>query len=154
MPTPLLDRRKVERLEHDQTVGYHAFNLCALATLRTAFPETPFWQSGELGRAIAYVDSEQFNKNIEENVFTYSYNPVGFEVAYATSVLTNIQTEKMVKIMSKWITRQLEKNFCFQSMTMVRNTSDPSTLNARMCELARIDPDLLSRITISQLFAK
>ena len=95
------------------------------------------------------MNSSEFERAVEDNVFTYPYNPVGFEVAFATSILAGNQSEQMIELISKWVNRQLEKCFCFESMKMVLNTTDPNTLNARMCELARIDPDLLSKITIS-----
>jgi len=133
--------RQTGRRRYHKSIGYHAFNLYALALLKQQFPEHSFWQSTRLLDVLAYVKTDEFVQGLEQNRFGYPYNPPGFEVAYALGVFAeNARAEQ-----EKWVSEQLQRCYDFESHMMSRGTEDPVTHAARLYEATRL-PDLMMRV--------
>ena len=126
---------------YHKAIGYHAFNLYALALLKQRLPEHPFWQSVQMGKALAYIETDEFIKGLERNKYGYPYNPPGFEVGFALEVFGNDgQAEQ-----EQWLSEQFRRCYDFESHMMSRGTEDPTTHAARLYEATRL-PDLTVRI--------
>lgn len=125
--------RNRKQLAH-KSVGYHAFNLYALALLKERYPQHPFWNSRKFERVWHHANTTGFLKSLRGNEYGYPYNPVGFEMAFAQQVFGEDQKNKA----SAWVARQLEACYDFSEYMMSRNTQDPATLAARIYEATRL----------------
>lgn len=126
---------------HYKSIGYHAFNLYALAMLKQQISSHPFWQSEQIRAIVTYVKTDEFIDGLEQNKYGYPYNPPGFEVAYALEVFdSNNRAEQ-----ERWLSEQFRRCYDFQSHMMSQGTDDPITLAARLYEATRLT-DLPVRI--------
>jgi len=113
-----------------EAIGYLSFSIAGLSH---AYKLNPSLINKQV---IDYVSksNEFLNRKIyqSDSKFCWSYNPTGFEAAYA------IKTFKLrsSRTSSEWISKQLAKHFDFQSNLMNKNTPDPDTLAARIYEAA------------------
>lgn len=129
--------KAAERAMHRKAIGYHAFNLYALALLKQSLPSHAFWQSPQLQRALAYVHTEEYVQGLEGNEYGYPYNPPGFEVAVALEVFI----DQARSLQEWWVSQQLTRCYDLESHMMSRNTEDPATHAARLYEATRL-PDM------------
>ena len=67
-------------------IGYHAFNLYALAMIKARNPDSLACLDNKVASVMAYIRSREFMNGLHSNQFGYPYNPCGFEVAYALQV--------------------------------------------------------------------
>lgn len=123
-----------------KAIGYHAFNLYALALLRQQVPQHTFWSSGHLRKAIAYVQSHEYREGLESNPYGYPYNPAGLEVAFALHVFDVLSPTREQRV-REWVDEQLRRTYDNDRHRLDRNTEDPVTLAARLYEATRL-PDL------------
>jgi hypothetical protein len=126
-------RRDASRL----AVGYHAFNLVALALLRGRHPGHPCWRDSRIALAVRFVRSAAYEAALETNPFGYGYNPVGFEVPFGVNGLESMPVAEQ----ARWASRQVARCYDVARHAMIRNSPDPATLAARLCEATRL-PDL------------
>ncbi len=120
-----------------KAVGYHAFNLYALALLKRQFPDHSFWRSAKFDAVWRYALSDAYEAEIEDNKFGYPYNPPGFEIAFALEVFAdNARVEQ-----ERWLSEQFRRCYDFESHLMNRGTEDPVTHAARLYEGTRL-PDI------------
>lgn len=131
-----------------KSIGYHSFNMYAFALLKNGLPDHPFWRSKTLDRMTDYMLSEVFENGLENNPFSYPYNPPGFELPYALSSLGQMSRERLLRICSTWVNRQMDRCYNGETRMMDRNTEDPVTHTARIYELTRLDRVLLDAIEI------
>lgn len=117
-------------------IGYHAFNLYALADLHGYAPEHPMWQSRKLKKALLYLETDDFAASIT-NSYGGPYNPVGFEAAHAVLSLGEMAGVDPASA-GTWIGRQLDHTWDRATTMLARNSSDPTTLAARFYELTRV----------------
>ena len=76
------------------------------------------------------------------NKYTWKYNPIGFEIAYALYVFRDVLDLKVEsKDIQRWIELQIKNNYSVKSGLMERNTDDPETLSSRIYEANRL-PDI------------
>jgi hypothetical protein len=121
----------------EKAVGYHAFNLHALATLARHLPEHRFFRGKRFERAWRYAQTPDFRSAVDAVECAWPYNPTGIEMAWALEVFgRDARAEQQ-----RWLAEQLRRHFDFASGLMHRATPDPTTLAARLCEAARL-PDL------------
>jgi hypothetical protein len=120
-----------------RAVGYHAFNLVALAVLRGRHPGHPCWRHPGIAAAAGFARSAAYEDALETNPFAYAYNPVGFEVPFGVDGLASMPAAEQ----ARWASRQVARCYDAARHAMTRNSPDPATLAARLCEAARL-PDL------------
>jgi len=143
----ILTRRRIKG-ERYRSVGYHSFNMYAFAILKTQFPTHPFWNSTSLRKAVDYMLTDEYRNNIDNNKYSYSYNPPGFEVPYSLDILGDINEEKLTEISQWWINEQFRRCYNKKTGMMDRNTDDTLTHTARIYELCRLPIDVLKGISI------
>jgi hypothetical protein len=119
---------------HSKAVGYHAFNLYALALLRQRVPAHPFWESEPMRRALVYAGTISFAEGLEGNPYGFPYNPAGFEVAFALHVFLDDTRDEQ----EHWVSKQLQRTYDDDEHMLSRNTDDPVTLSARLYEATRL----------------
>lgn len=133
----LLCSGRIEEL----SLGYHSFNLYALALLRESYPELFFWQSEKFQKALKFIETEEYKKNIKKNKYGFGYNVTGIELAYALNKFVP-NSENLQKY---WLEKQFKKNFDFKKNLLCKNTCDPETLSARIYEAIPLN-DLIINI--------
>jgi len=116
-------------------IGYHAFNLMGFALLRNGLPAHSLWQNSKLKRAMAFGQSECYRLGVESpNPYSYTYNPVGFEMAYS---IRNLASESLEKE-TYWIERQIDVLTCRGACAYGERAHDPITAAARIYEGAQL----------------
>lgn len=132
----IADRRRAESdQQHERSVGYHSFNLYAIAMLKRGMVrgvEVP--SSEKIDAAIRMVESKSYLTALLDNRYGMGYNPAGFEIAYM--VETYFPEKEIERI--RWINMQLENHYEPMNGLMCRNTPDPITLSARLYEATRL----------------
>ncbi len=141
-------KEKRERMIY-KSIGYHGFNMYAFAMLKETLLDHPFWKSPEFGRSVDYLISDEFKNGLSENSYGYPYNPPGYEVPYALSVLTDMSEDELVEISSWWVNEQFRRCYNSETQLMDRNTEDPLTHTARIYELARLPTTILERVEVT-----
>jgi hypothetical protein len=131
-----------------KSLGYHAFNMYAFALLKPSLPDHPFWESDLLESAIAYMFGKAYEEGLEGNRFGYPYNPPGFEVPYALSVLSKVPKDELIEKCTWWVRQQLERCYNRETGLMDRDTEDPLTHTARIYEVVRLDDVLIRSIKV------
>jgi len=131
----------------EKSVGYHHFNLYALALVKQQLRDHPFWESTELKKMVNYLFSNEFQLSINNNSYGYPYNPPGFEIPFVMEILCGINP-KSIKQFEFYINEQFKRNFNPATNLFERNNGDVNTCTARLYELTRLSPDLLNKIHI------
>ena len=116
--------------------------------LKGNVPDHPFWESNEFGRSVDYLLSDEFKNGLSENKYGFPYNPPGFEVPYALSVLANLGEDELVYMSSWWINEQFNRCYNPETKMMDRNTDDTVTHTARIYEITRLPNSILERIEV------
>jgi len=131
-----LARERVRRRAplREKAVGYHAFNLHALAILRTRMPDHAFWAHPRFERAWRYAGSEAFRAAVASNRYAWPYNPTGLEMAWALEAFAPGSRAEQ----ERWVAEQLRRHFDARTNLLSRATPDPATLAARLYEAARL----------------
>ncbi|NLE46604.1 MAG: agl cluster protein AglQ [Chloroflexi bacterium] len=130
-------REAIGRELYRKAIGYHAFNLYALALLHRSVPDDPFWQSVQMKRALRFVGTEEYAQDLQNNRYGYPYNPPGFEVPFALEVFEYGTCAEQ----ERWASQQILLCYDSASRMMCLNTEDPLTHAARLYEATRL-PDL------------
>jgi len=113
---------------YEQSIGYQAFNLQAFGFVKRNFPSLLSNQLlTKIYEAITFVDTNSYFSRKIKTGFGFSYNPVGWEMAYVSTVF------KRGKPASFWIDKQLE----YLKPRIYSN--DKHTLLARTYELCLLD---------------
>ena len=131
-----------------KSVGYHQFNMYAFALLKESVPDHPFWQSFEFQQSINYLVSDEFKNGVSKNLYGFPYNPPGFEVPYALSVLSDLNSNDIIEISSWWINEQFNRCYNSETEMMDINTEDYLTHTARIYEVTRLPNSVLDMIEI------
>ena len=119
---------------YQKSVGYHGFNLYALALLKQSLPDNPVWASGIIEKTASPLFRDQFKKEIGESKYAYPYNPAGIEIAM---FLQTFYPDKDPDIQF-WLESQFKKTWDSQQHMMSKNAYDTATNAARMYEAARL----------------
>lgn len=135
VPMPILERFRPETREDQRkkAVGYHSFNLYALALLKRVYPEHSFWRSTAFEKALEHSNSDQFKNALETNPYGYPYNCTGIEMAVVAHVF-NDDTETA----REWLTEQFNRSLDPDTKLLTKNTEDAATTSARIYEATRL----------------
>jgi hypothetical protein len=126
-----LGHRRLRAVE----VGYHAFNLYALALLRRHVPDHAFWGSRPFARLWAFARSPEYRDAVAGNAWGWPYNPTGFEMAYALDVFEGPGSRAEQR---GWVTEQLRRHWDLDTDRLGRCAADGTTLAARLYEATRL----------------
>lgn len=133
----LLDKfkkKKIKKSLYSKSIGYHAFNLYALAIIKEYLPNHIFWNSEIFLKMLSVTRSEKFIHNLDQGPYGWSYNPSGIELAYVGLIFS--LGEKYVQ---QWLSLQYEKTFDFNTKNlMTKGSDDIITSSARIYEASRI----------------
>ncbi|MDU0114569.1 hypothetical protein RT723_16545 [Psychrosphaera aquimarina] len=125
----ILQRRSL----YSKSVGYHGFNLHAIAMVLENMPGTldvNSWVIKDLSRAFS---DDRFISSLNKSKFGYFYNVSGFEIAY---FLKTLGYEAGVTL--DWYDKQLEKTLENESHILTKHAPDKNTALARVYELVRL----------------
>lgn len=148
----LLSRKINKPSYHYKEIGYHLFNVAALARLYVMFPEHDFWSSMKFKKilnmtnSIFLFDENQksnihldisLNNQIENicqkqlNIYGFPYNVPGFEMFYLKQVFKNKIDDKILKL---YIEKQIDLTYDVHKKRFGKNCFDDSTINYRIYE--------------------
>lgn len=130
------DEEKHKRMIH-KSIGYHHFNMYAFAMLKEQMPDHYLWKTEEFKKMVSYMLTDEFKQGLENNKYGFPYNPPGFEIPYALSVLGDLSERKLTDISEYWLNQQFMRCYNPETMMMDKNTEDPITHTARIYELTR-----------------
>jgi hypothetical protein len=116
-----------------KAIGYHSYNLCALAMLYDVYPNHSIWQSTHIRDAIMVVSTAQFKNMISEREMALTYNCTGFELAFSEHIFN----EDMESV-REWIKKQIDKTYDCETGLLTEDSEDPDTLAARLYEATRL----------------
>ncbi|KKQ42344.1 MAG: Archaeal glycosylation protein Q [Microgenomates group bacterium GW2011_GWC1_37_8] len=108
-----------------KSIGYHAFNLYALALLKQNYSSHNFWEHENLKTALEYSLSPAYQQALINNIYGYPYNPVGYELPFIFRVFFPGKNFTL----KEWLTKQTAAG---------NNTVDLQTYDARIYELTRV----------------
>lgn len=125
------------------SLGYLTFNLFAFSLCYSQAPEEDFWGDERFKKIIlqiiSYILTDTFLKKTYLNEFAWSYNPCGFEVAFALHTFKELLNLKGPKVsIEPWVERQIEGHWDYTSELMIKNSTDSITLAARLYEATRL----------------
>ena len=136
-------------------VGYHVFNLMAIARLYNEKKENPFFNSRKLKRVLDYVNNENYLKELESdgvvldasfknkidneeekiiNIYGYPYNVPGFELLYVDKIFNNHINND---VLSHCIKRQFELTYDENAKKFQNRCHDKVVINYRVYEYYR-----------------
>lgn len=147
-----VDQKKINsEREHMiyKSQGYHQFNMYAFAILKKQISTHPFWRSSDFNKTVDYLISKEFKNEIASNSYGFSYNPPGFELPFAMSVLCDMEEDELLESCKYWINEQLKVSYNPVTRMMDRNTQDALTHTARIYELTRLPESILKRVEVS-----
>jgi len=133
----LRSRRAMGSVDFERSVGYHAFVLHGLGQLVAQARDGPGWDQRFVKRALAYGESALHREELRSNRFAYGYNPTGIEMAFADFCFLPASDRRG----EAWLADQFRRCYDVQTGLMARNSPDPLTLAARICEAIRL-PDM------------
>jgi len=133
-------KRRYQHQCHAQGIGYHAFNLYAFALLKEegGLTSHTFWKNYKFRRALKYLMTQEYRDLLAEDKYAFSYNPVGFEVAFALNAFSDYVGASNSKSADEWVHEQLRRHYCLEKDLMCKNTTDPNTLATRIYEATRL----------------
>ncbi len=118
---------------YQKSVGYHGFNLYAIALIAHTLKDSKLLQSDSITKAIDTTDKDSFRKRTNISKYAYPYNPIGFELAFVFYVLGDI------KKMEYWLDQQYQQTFDPNSgMFDGGQTFDKLTAASRIYEAIRL----------------
>ena len=144
----ILTEKEIYDKEIYRSIGYHSFNMYAFAILKSQLPNNVIWQSDLMERSINFLLSNEYNSLLENNKYSFPYNPPGFEIPYSLYMLKKMKREEFIEISKYWINKQFNKCFNKESFMMDRNTKDALTHTARIYELTRLPINFLEKVSI------
>lgn len=142
---------KKEKLWHKmkhKSIGYHAFNTYAFALLKQQYPSHPIWQHPHIENITSYLFSDEYVQGIEDNKFSFAYNPPGFEVPFSLLILKP-DMQNFSAFAQKWVNKQLQVCYNKDTGFFDRNNEDALTLTARIYEATRLGRQILGEISIN-----
>lgn len=125
---------------HDQEIGYHSFNLYALALLRNNgwLDLENLKKNHKFINALHYSMTQEYRDKISKDKYAFSYNPTGFEIAFVIDNFSDCICTSNFKLSEEWVNEQIKKHYYFEKGLMCKNTTDPKTLAARIYEATRL----------------
>lgn len=124
---------QVVNFRQNKEIGYHSFNLVGLAMLYDKYKNHFFWKTVVFNNTLKCLCSQYYITRLENNIYGYPYNVAGFEAA----LIIDTFLPNEFKLKKQFLRRQL-KYFDTQTNLLEKNTKDPKTLAARICEVAKL----------------
>lgn len=136
-------------------VGYHVFNLMAIARLFNENTDCSFWDSSKIKKAFSYVNKRSYLTELESdnvtldasfknkidkaeektiNIYGYPYNVPGFELLYVDKIFDN-QIKKVT--LEYCIKRQFELTYDGNEKRFQNRCHDKVVINYRVYEYYR-----------------
>ncbi|MFP4643770.1 MAG: hypothetical protein ACLFM0_05405 [Spirochaetales bacterium] len=119
---------------YSKSVGYHGFNMYALALLKRAFPDDRVWGSSMVSEAVAATRNEKFRSVLAESEFGYWYNVSGIEIAFALQVLEHADANESCM----WLQRQFDMTYASDRDVLSAHARDADTARARIYQACRV----------------
>lgn len=119
-------KSRVKKQLYSKSVGYHGFNLYALAVLKNELPNESVWQTEMIRRIMSACEVPLVLQTLEHSEFGYFYNTAGLEIAYACEMLLGSADKAQV-----WLNRQFDLTWDNSRSGFTRNTVDTNTALAR-----------------------
>jgi len=116
--------------------GYHLFVLFALARLKRAIPNHPFFSHPDLRRSLKYVAEQSFIGKLANSHYAYPYNAPGFELPLIVAAFSRLEPCLNSVDCTYVYEEQKRRTFATQVGLHVNGCPDPCTLAARVYELA------------------
>lgn len=132
-----------------KSIGYHSFNMFAFALLKSSIPENNFLTTHRFKNAVDYMLKDEYIELLKKNKYSYPYNPPGFEIPYALSLLKKMNEHEFLEISGWWVNKQFQECYNKKTGFFDRNTYDSVTHTARIYELTRLPSDILNKIEIT-----
>jgi hypothetical protein len=117
----------------EKEIGYHSFNTYAFAVIKDSGFKSNFWNSDLFLDLLGYLDSREYINGIEENKYSYVYNPPGYEVYYTKQVFN----KKITNFDDRLLNTQID-TFLLNANLEEVGVKDIKTQIARFYEATRI----------------
>jgi len=102
-------------------VGYYLTILRALSRLSFEIPDHPVWKSNTIECALRFTESEQYEKQIQEEVSGYGSMVPGISHACIISIFENASTVDIIP----WIELDISRKYDPETGLLTRNAIDP-----------------------------
>ena len=136
--------RQIKKKKIMHAIGYHAFNLYALAVIKRIYPIHPFWESEICASALKYAKSKTYIDVTEDPRFSIPHSPAGSETSFferAFVLNTFFPNEDNAAEQQRLISLQFNKSYDFDENMLNKCTADPVTQSARIYKATRL-PDI------------
>lgn len=118
---------------YQKSVGYHGFNLHAIAMIVGLKEYKSDVEIKVLSRVQQPIESDIFKAHLAQNEYGYFYNVTGFEIAYFCKEL-----QFNDDVIDKWIELQLKHTKETNSKLLTSGAKDKNTALARVYQLSEI----------------
>lgn len=119
-----------------KSVGYHGFNIYALAMLKSSFPDSYVWSTEIFNKLVTAHRGEKFVQDVNISEYGYRYNISGIEIALAVETFFQDKQEATI-----WLNRQMKETYLIDHQSLSHNVPDPNTAMARIYQAARLTED-------------
>ena len=119
---------------HYKAIGYHAFNLYALALLKEYYKNDLIWKNKKIQQILNYTKSSSYWQSLDNNQYAYPYNPPGIEVAYFLEKFLPDSQD----VQRNCLIKQFKNTYDLETNMMNKSTNDPHTYAARLYEATRL----------------
>ncbi len=118
-------------------IGYHPYNLRALARLKQVFPEHSVWECEKIQKAHLFIKTKGYCDS--EDVFNVRHGSMtpGIHAAYALFIFRNSPTKEI----RRWIVNDIERRYDFEKSLFVKNAIDPAIQPSTIYDLYYL-PDI------------
>lgn len=117
---------------YNKSIGYHGFNLYAIAMIHHNCPSITPINCPKIRRAISVVKTDSFKKRLNNSKYGYPYNPAGIELSYTFDVLADEEESVF------WMNEQFNKTYDLNRCKMSDGAVDVNTSSARLYEAVRV----------------
>ena len=126
-----------------KSLGYHSFNMYAFGMISEILDNHPIWMSDEMSILKNCLVTKNYKVFLDDNIYSYDYNPPGYEVPYALETLSKLGSYSLLKECKWWIEKQLSRSYNSKRMIMETVNGDYLTHTARIYEATRLSSKIL-----------
>lgn len=129
--------------KQQRSIGYLPFTSYGFALAHATSKNENWWREEKVRQilidTLKYIQTKRFYDESFKTKYGWSYNPIGFEIAYSLYVFQDLlEVNGNIDTIRPWVELQLKKHWNPKSGLMNNDTSDPLTLSARLYELTRL----------------
>lgn len=130
----VISGNKDQQYVYDKSVGYHGFNLYALAIIHQVYPDLPFFSSKKFDRIMKVISTNKFVDELAKSKYGYPYNPPGLELGYGLQEFGKLEQIEF------FLQEHFKTTFNFTTAKMSANDPpDIATSEARIYEAYRLN---------------